>query len=152
MKKFIIGLLLAFSGNLHANEDPELMCLAKNIFHEARGESIEGQIAVGIVTLNRVRSDKYPNNVCDVVYQPYQFSWTLKKAQIKNWKLYHRIKDLAHLLLNNEVVSDVGDALFYHASTIPDPRTGKKVHFEPFWAPEMLQVAVIDNHIFYQEP
>jgi spore germination cell wall hydrolase CwlJ-like protein len=50
--------------------DPkELNCLARNIFFEARGEPYEGKVAVGIVTLNRVQDERWPNSVCDVVNQ-----------------------------------------------------------------------------------
>ena len=44
-----------------------LACLALNIYHEARGESIEGQIAVSQVVMERVKSPKYPNTICEVV-------------------------------------------------------------------------------------
>jgi N-acetylmuramoyl-L-alanine amidase len=56
-----------------------LMCMALNIFFEARSEPIQGQIAVAEVTLNRVASDDYPNTICEVVLQENsqgcQFSW-----------------------------------------------------------------------------
>ena len=45
------------------------MCLALNIFFEARNQSLEGQLAVADVVFNRVRDPRYPDNVCDVVYQ-----------------------------------------------------------------------------------
>ena len=51
-------------------------CLAMNIYHEARSESMQGQIAVAQVTLNRVEHDKWPSTICEVVYEPKQFSWT----------------------------------------------------------------------------
>ena len=51
-------------------------CLAMNIYHEARGERMEGQIAVAQVTLNRAAHEEWPSTICDVVYQPKQFSWT----------------------------------------------------------------------------
>ncbi len=61
----------------------EVGCMAQNIYHEARGESIDGQLAVAHVTYNRVQSPRFPDNVCDVVVHdkgpaPYdcQFSWT----------------------------------------------------------------------------
>ena len=64
----------------------DLNCLAKNVYHEARGEPIDGQYAVAEVTMNRVASKHYPNTVCDVVYQTNfdvirkrnvsAFSWT----------------------------------------------------------------------------
>ena len=58
-------------------------CLAMNIYHEARGERWEGQIAVAHVTMNRVAHDEWPNNVCDVVYQKKQFSWTHVVKDVK---------------------------------------------------------------------
>lgn len=49
-------------------------CLALNIYYEARGEPDEGKNAVGWVTMNRL--ENYGNDICSVVYAPYQFSWT----------------------------------------------------------------------------
>jgi spore germination cell wall hydrolase CwlJ-like protein len=61
--------------------DPnEVVCMAQNIYHEARGETLEGQRAVAHVTLNRLHSAAYPDTICEVVYQPDQFSWT-RRAQ-----------------------------------------------------------------------
>jgi len=57
-------------------QDIDRFCLAKNIFHEARGESTIGKYAIAQVTLNRVISSRYPDTVCEVVMQPHQFSWT----------------------------------------------------------------------------
>ena len=56
----------------------ELQCLAENIYHEARGESIDGKIAVANVTLNRVVSSSYPNTVCGVVKQAVLSRWWLE--------------------------------------------------------------------------
>ena len=64
----------------------EINCLALNLYFEARDQDKEGQIAVGLVTINRVLSKHYPNSICDVVWQQNknkkgnliaQFSWTL---------------------------------------------------------------------------
>lgn len=51
------------------------MCLALNVYHEARGEPIEGQLAVAMVTLNRARVAEV--GVCEVVLARKQFSWTI---------------------------------------------------------------------------
>ena len=48
--------------------------LAKAIYAEARGESYEGQVAVGAVIMNRVRSSKFPNTVSGVIYQSNAFT------------------------------------------------------------------------------
>lgn len=54
----------------------ELRCLALNIYFEARSELPEGQLAVAMVTMNRVKSRHYPSDICGVVWQSRQFSWT----------------------------------------------------------------------------
>src|SRR5215216_67634 len=53
-----------------------LECLARNVYYEARGESLAGQYAVAEVTMNRQASFGYPKTVCEVVYQKDAFSWT----------------------------------------------------------------------------
>ena len=59
-----------------------LMCLALNVYHEARSEPLQGQAAVAHVVLNRVASGRWPDDVCSVVHQGYekgrfkcQFTW-----------------------------------------------------------------------------
>lgn len=77
----IITMLAALGA--HDVPRKDINCLATVIYHEARGEPLIGQMAVAHVVMNRVRSDKYPDNICDVVYQPYQFSY-IDKA-IPDW-------------------------------------------------------------------
>lgn len=74
----------------------EIDCLAKAIYHEARGESETGKKAVAMVIINRTNNPKFPNSICQVVHEPRQFSWTSdKKAKIKDPVLYEEIRDLA---------------------------------------------------------
>lgn len=54
--------------------DSELRYMTSIIYCEARGESYQGKKAVGIVVMNRVRSDKFPDTVKKVIYQSGQFS------------------------------------------------------------------------------
>ncbi|PWM73133.1 MAG: spore cortex-lytic enzyme [Bacillota bacterium] len=54
--------------------DADVALLARLIHAEARGESYTGQVAVGAVVLNRVRSSSFPNTIAGVVYQPYAFT------------------------------------------------------------------------------
>ena len=51
-------------------DSQEAVCLAKNIYFEARGESLAGKLAVAKVTLNRTKHEDFPDSVCKVVYQP----------------------------------------------------------------------------------
>lgn len=60
------------SGSSYSNNDVNL--LARLIYGEARGESYVGQVAVGAVVLNRVKSASFPNTVSGVIYQGYAFT------------------------------------------------------------------------------
>ena len=94
----VVGILLMASSVSFAQDnafDPQnpqidaeqLKCMVMNMYHEARGESDKGMIAVGYVTLNRVKSKLFPDTICDVVHQAVywdngvpkrhlcQFSW-----------------------------------------------------------------------------
>lgn len=62
----------ASTSNSYSSSDSYL--LAKCIYAEARGEPYTGQVAVGAVILNRVRSSKFPNSISGVIYQPYAFT------------------------------------------------------------------------------
>ncbi len=54
--------------------EADKILLARIIYAEARGECLEGQIAVGAVVLNRVKSDEFPDSIQEVVYDPGQFT------------------------------------------------------------------------------
>lgn len=60
------------SGSSYSNTDVNL--LARLIYGEARGESYTGQVAVGAVVMNRVKSSSFPNTISGVIYQPYAFT------------------------------------------------------------------------------
>ena len=70
----------------------EVMCLAENIYFEARAESYSGKAAVGNVTKNRVEDSRWPATYCEVVTQgPVRESW--KTKQDPNLKpIYYPIK------------------------------------------------------------
>ena len=120
-------------------------CLTKNIYYEAASEPWEGKVAVAQVTLNRVKSGKFPGDVCQVIYQKVQsvcqFSWYCEKDIIKkpiNIKAYLESMEVAkQVLLDNVRVRSVKASLFYHADYI-DPKWGKQ------------PVTKIGRHIFYE--
>jgi len=135
-----------------------IQCIAANIYHEARGESIDGQLAVANVVMNRVHSNKFPNTPCDVVKQKIkirgkticQFSWYCdgKKDVIDIDKTYKVNYDYARiakfqiiaLLVNTGIIKDNTDgALYYHANYV-----------NPKWATKFTMVAAIDNQKFYR--
>ena len=50
-------------------QNEQLNCLALNIYFETRASSLADAMSVSDVVINRVYSTKFPNNVCDVVYE-----------------------------------------------------------------------------------
>ena len=101
---FLILIFVVFSNTVWAkkiNRDAkEIYCLAQNIYFEARGEPENGQFAVAAVTMNRVKSHKYPNTVCKVVWQHSQFSWTNdgKSDRPRNKRAWHRARKIAYMV------------------------------------------------------
>jgi spore germination cell wall hydrolase CwlJ-like protein len=125
-----------------AHEQVERYCLTQALYYEARGEGERGQLAVADVILQRQRSKYHPDTICDVVYQPYQFSFvtdgsTLREIDLDSW---NKADDLAGRILRGEVKTSLtGRALFYHAKSV-----------RPDWADEMVKTTEIGNHIFYR--
>ena len=119
-----------------------VMCLALNIYFEARSEEPMGQLAVAEVTLNRVASSRYPNNVCDVVWQRKQFSWTHdgKSDKPKDAKAWDMAVRAAKLAMKHRDVVIVGDEVtHYHAEYVT-----------PYWTTANERVAKVGTHIFYK--
>lgn len=54
--------------------DSDVALLARLIYGEARGESYVGQVAVGAVVMNRIKSASFPNTMAGVIYQSYAFT------------------------------------------------------------------------------
>ena len=115
-------------------------CLAMNIYHEARSESMQGQIAVAQVTLNRVEHDKWPSTICEVVYEPKQFSWTflLKDHSTTEARAWKKAQIIARDVMIGNVEDPTYGAVFYHANYV-----------SPSWADFLDLSKVIGNHLFY---
>lgn len=62
-------------------EEQEIECLALNIYHESRADNKAGKMAVADVVLNRVDDSRYPNTVCDVVYDAKMSTWWLQRGR-----------------------------------------------------------------------
>lgn len=117
----------------------ELLCLAKNIYYEARGEPIRGKIAVAQVTLNRVtHRTQFQSNICGVVYAKDQFSWTTEKHKAPSGPAWLEAKALARAVLDGTAHLPEFKALYFHNLTV-----------KPRWNKTRELVARIGNHIFY---
>lgn len=114
--------------------DSQLMARAIN--GEARGESYEGQVAVGAVILNRVKSSKFPNTIAGVIYQTGAFT------AVSDGQINVPLED------NSTVVKAANDALNGW-----DPTGGAIYYFNPNtatngWIWSRPQIKTIGSHIF----
>lgn len=124
------------------NKD-DLFCMAKNIYHEAGSEPTLGKYAVAQVTINRIKSPKYKDTVCSVVFEPYQFSWANyhgRRWTTPRGESWQEAKRIARdVLENGKRIKGMDDVLFYHATYV-----------RPYWASRKDRLTRIGLHIFYE--
>ncbi|MEL7453905.1 MAG: cell wall hydrolase, partial [Pseudomonadota bacterium] len=115
----------------------------------ARSERTEGQLAVAEVVMNRVADHRYPNSVCDVVYQGAtrttgcQFTFTCdgaltQKPRGRKWEAAQTVA--THVLMDLHE-RRTGSATHYHATYV-----------DPLWNAGLVRTNRIDTHIFYRFP
>jgi len=126
--------------------DKDLQCMALNVYHEARSEPTLSQISVLYTVLNRVRSGRYPNNICAAVYHKSrgvcQFSWVCNPGKVTEKSAWEYSKFIAQLVLDTYSPMDdpTYGALWYHSM---------KVY--PKWAKSFNVGIKYGDHIFYPE-
>jgi spore germination cell wall hydrolase CwlJ-like protein len=132
-----------------AMRERQLACLSKNIYYEAGSEPFEGKVAVAQVTLNRVNSGQFPNDICKTIYQKNvfyekvvcQFSWACDRdsgARPPNNANFRESQEVAKKVLLEEFrLPSLKDAMYYHADYI-----------NPGWKRE--KITKIGHHIFYK--
>ena len=164
MKKLVLsaGIAALATGALATGNDPignlihslnrpepplteaDFRCLVDNVFHEARGESDEGRLWVAAVTLARVAHRRWPNSVCEVVYQYRQFSWTLESPSWINYNVRNEHDD--YVDVEQQIVrwlwdDDIPETDIYHYA---------RHEVDNYWTQEMTPVKQIGVHVFYE--
>lgn len=124
-----------------------IVCLALTVYFEARREPIAGQVAVAQVVLNRVADDRWPDDVCQVVFQGgehtryCQFSWYCDgrvdmprdaDAWVQAWYV-------ADAVMHGSIHADLVGVTHYHADYVI-----------PYWSHELRLASVIGAHKFYE--
>ncbi len=123
-------------------------CLAQAVYFEARSETLEGQLAVAQVVLNRVESRRYPSSICGVVFQNErlrhrcQFSFACDgrsdtPRERRAWEIAKRISEIA---LAGQWRDLSGRATHYHAT-----------YADPSWRSAMMKTAAHGQHLFYRD-
>ena len=124
-----------------ATENVEQDCLASAIYFEARGEPIEGQLAVAEVVLNRAASGRYPATICEVVTQPWQFSFVRRgiiPAADRASDAWRKAVAVARIAESGAQRLLPRDVLWYHADYV-----------SPSWGRRLARNTKIGLHIFY---
>lgn len=156
----VLGFVIGFwvSPAYPSDENGEAFCLAQNLYFEAGNQPLAGKVAVAHVVLNRANSDRFPNTICDVVYQSKkyytswkgetvpsrgmcQFSWWCdgKSDEPKDSKTWIQCMQIAQRFLQNPTFDLTEGALWYHADYI-----------KPYWSHHLNETVIINNHIFYR--
>jgi len=125
----------------------QLKCLSDNIYYEARGEPVEGQIAVAQVTLNRVQQARWGGTVCEVVHYKHrgvcQFSWVCKPQRVPDVGQYTQAKLVAKRVSDyhyTDMQYKYKTALYFHNNKVPGTWHRKS----------RVKLQQTGNHIFYE--
>jgi len=136
------------------------ICLALNTYHEAKNQSLVGQIATAQVVMNRVEDNRFPNTICEVVKEGptrpswedpkkeypirhrCQFSWYCdgKSDTPKNKDAFAFAEMVADDVLRGEILDFTGGSTHYHA-----------YYVKPYWADKMLYQGDYGSHYFFRE-
>lgn len=137
-----------FLFNKGADRERAIDCLAATVYYEAGQETVQGQMAVIQVVLNRLRHPAYPKSVCGVVFQGHerntgcQFSYTCdgsmfrRKPDAEAWRRY---RGLARAMTNGMVYTPVGLATHYHTDWV-----------RPLWSSRLDKVRIEGTHLFFR--
>ena len=160
----------AIKGEIYtAESQPELYCLAMNVYHEAKSEPLAGQYAVADVTINRTLDTRYPNTVCEVVMQARmkeswktkqypdlpdserkyvpvrnkcQFSWYCdgKADAVRDSDAWRKAQEVAYRIVVEKKYRGITEgSTHYHADYV-----------SPAWAKTKTKTIEIEDHIFYR--
>jgi spore germination cell wall hydrolase CwlJ-like protein len=145
--------LILYAQPSQAEFGKQLDCLTQNIYFEARGESVIGQLAVGLVTLNRVKDRRWPNTICavtkqankdakgNVILNQCQFSWYCdgNPDTVPNSPAAQLARDIAFLLLTQDIKDFTKGSNYFHATYV-----------KPAWRHHMEMTIAVGDHIFYR--
>lgn len=128
----------------------DVYCLAQNIYHEARGEPMEGKLAVGHVVMNRMADKRFPHLACSVVKQGgdrrryrCQFTWWCdgRSDRARDRMAWEESLVIAYLIRAGLTTDPTDGALWYHTTSV-----------HPSWSKRLVRQVTIGRHIFYTDP
>jgi len=138
---------------------PEIECMALNIYYEARSSNNADQYAVADVVLNRVQDSRYPNTVCEVVYQgnkhadgrmkrhQCQFSWYCdgKADTPHEMDAFYKARSIAWDVIIMDTYRGITEGSTHYHTTYVNPNWSRS---KRGWS--ITRVGQIGTHIFYR--
>lgn len=123
-------------------------CMTEALYHEARGEPVEGQYAVAEVILNRVDAPNYPDTICGVINEGMgqlnacQFSYTCdgRLEQVTDQRPWDRAGNIARIMIDGAPRDLTANATHYHADWVA-----------PHWSQVYPRTAAYGTHVFYRQ-
>jgi len=165
-------MLLLMIGEANATNEPPLItdldCLAANVYFESNNQPLVGQLAIVLVVLNRVKNEKFPNTVCEVILQgPVRESWKTRKDKtlLESERVYYPVRHrcqfswycdgardiITHLDVYEKIKNNIRDYLKTDMYDFTEGSTHYHAYYvSPEWAEEKTLTAVIGDHIFYR--
>ena len=164
----------------HSVNETELKCMAENIYFEGRAEPMMGKVAIGKVVMNRIDSDRHPNDICGVVHEgPHRESWKTRGKDVpeqdrKFFPIRNKCdfswycdgkRDIVWVSYMDGTPIDsnatawrdsINVALFVMTGELRDVTNGADHYYNynisnPYWVGAMDETAVIGNHRFMKE-
>jgi N-acetylmuramoyl-L-alanine amidase len=126
-------------------KEKDIRCLATNIYHEAANEPDLGKALVVEVVMTRSKLANYPKELCDVVYQRAQFSWTLEHVKKAPKERIITLSSLTRKVLSGDFKIPErykGATHYYNGNIIAKPE----------WAYKMVYLGDVGNHSFFKDP
>lgn len=121
----------------------EVLCMALNVYHEARGTNQDDREAVAHVTMNRLESGLWGHTVCAVVLARSQFSWTTfseGRAVPRETQAWLNAQQTAYRVYSEETAHDLTEgATHFYAASMSRP---------PAWSSRGVNRKRIGGHIY----
>ncbi len=149
----ILLFVILFWPTILLAQDTEEYCLAETVYFEARNQELLGQIAVGLVAMNRVKSNSFPDTLCDVTRQAKrdssgriikykcQFSYYCDGLleHVAEEEAWSTAQIVSKVVIEQSHKDITGGALYYHSTKV-----------SPYWMSAFQETVQIGDHIFYK--
>lgn len=121
----------------HIEDHPErrqALCLALNVYHEARGSTRTDQVGVAWATKNRV--SRSGHSYCRIIWAPGQFTWTVRSVSSlipHEMAAWNRAVRISRQVMAGEIVDPTGGARNFRAARLGGGRGYRVIGAHAYW-------------------